>query len=114
LQGTAGNTNEGSHLPPQHLQVGLTKLLSLLVTKVPKANDLPCPLYGFTQTQSLQHPHAIGLHCNASPHSFPLGALFYQFRLETMLVQGGGQRQPGNASANNQETFCVSHGSFLC
>jgi len=40
--------------------------------------------------------------------------LFYQFRVEAVLVQGGSQRQPGNACTNNQETFCVGHRSFLC
>ena len=109
LQFGAFDANEGPHVPPQPFQVGLAEHLSLLVTKVPVADNRPGLLDGCTHAERAQDADAIRLHGDAGPHGVPRWATLNELRREAVLVQSRGQGKAGDSSADDQDSFNVGH-----
>ena len=68
---------------------------------VPPTDNRASAFYGWTEVKCMQHAHAVGLNQKAGPHGMPSRVALNKLRHEALSVEGGGQGEPGESSADD-------------
>ncbi len=103
------DADEGCDIAPQRFQIGFGEHLSLLVAKAPPAYDRSGFLHRRAHAESVQDAHPVGLHRDPRPHGRPSRVALNELRREASLVERGGQGEPCDSPADDQDAFNVGH-----
>jgi hypothetical protein len=113
LQPDPSDAETWADLAPQINEVSRAQQRSVLIEEPPRMKHGGVPINHLPEAECPQDAHAIGGQIDPGSNGWPLGAAFNELWGVALAVQGGGERQAGDAPANDQDAINVSHAVLL-
>jgi DNA repair protein RadC len=106
-----GPFNPNAGTAPQRLEIGFRQHISLLVAKLPSANNRACILHAHRETEREQHAHTVGVDQEPGSQRMPTLALD-ELRRETLPMKSCGRGEAGYSAADDQDRLDLCHDSL--